>query len=405
VTTPAGLPSLTLSQARALLAEAESQPVEQAYKAVAEADGDAVLRRERAIAARFLRLLPGPCMLHLNDENGESPSGSSGLPTAASRRLVITLLHGNEPSGLLALLRLLRMNLQIHGSVACIIANPAAALHEQPFHHRFLPGRRDLNRCFFSPNGVTKAGAVPVDDDFALAEAILASIREYAPDSLVDIHNTSGKGPAFAVSVCDDVCHKALTALWTCDMIVTDLRLGALMELSERSVPTVTIECGGVGDSNAVLIACEGLRRYCQIPGQRALEPDAGAEQAMQTRVFRNPMRLQLEASTAIAYCDAVDYHQNERIAVDLGEDIVLAEDADSLNFGAVGPDTVIARMRPEAVGKLSVKSHIGVASVTDYFGLRGYDLVTKHSTRFFMMTTRADIALSDCLCYFIANE
>ncbi|GAA3949676.1 succinylglutamate desuccinylase/aspartoacylase domain-containing protein [Allohahella marinimesophila] len=397
--TPSPLPELSLADVRSLVKAASRQSAR--VEAETGNGVDASLQRERALAAAFLNLLPGPCLLHLNAD----PSKVQARDDRPSRRLVITLLHGNEPSGLLALLRLVQAELEPHGIVACIVANPSAALHGQAFRHRFIPGHSDLNRCFFNrpePSGM----AGPEEDvDAALASSILACIRDFQPESLIDIHNTSGKGPAFAVSIRDDACHRALTALWTCDMIVTDLRLGALMELSERSVPTVTIECGGAGDSNAVLIAYEGLRRFCQLPGQRALEPEAGAEQAMQTRVFRNPMRLQLDASTSIAYADAAAYHQNEEVALELGKDIVLADDADALNFGAVGPDTVIARMQPEAFAKLSVKSHIGVANVTDYFELRRYDLVTKHSTRFFMMTTRADIALSDCLCYFIANE
>ena len=75
----------------------------------------------------------------------------------------------------------------------------------------------------------------------------MALLDYFRPASLIDIHNTSGKGPAFAVSISGDHIHIGLAALFTHQMIITDIRLGAIMELSSARMPIVTIECGVSG--------------------------------------------------------------------------------------------------------------------------------------------------------------
>lgn len=59
--------------------------------------------------------------------------------------------------------------------------------------------------------------------------------------------------------------HDALVSLFTHRMIVTDLKLGALMEISEELMSTVTIECGGAQDIESHIIATEGMARYITI--------------------------------------------------------------------------------------------------------------------------------------------
>lgn len=388
------LPELTLQQACDMLALVEDN-----LSALPVSAGDSLqLNVELTIATAFLERLGGPSLVHLN------ATGAGVGTTIGGRRLLVTLLHGNEPSGLLALLRFLRNGLEAEGPLACIVANPAAARENKPFSSRYQAGHRDINRCFFDwePDGSSPAELA----DSRLANRILASIESYAPSCVIDIHNTSGKGPAFAVSISDDTRLKALAALWTGDMIVTDLRLGALMELSERSTSTVTIECGGAADPNAVTIAYEGLRRFSQSSGATMAAMSSGDERlikdAAQTQVFHNPMRLELSDTISLSYCAPADFHDNVDIDPVSEADLILPDDADALNFGAVCAGTRIARLQGRAASGLSIMSVLGSEEVEGYFEVREGGLFTRFGTRFFMMTTRADIARSDCLCYFV---
>ena len=53
------------------------------------------------------------------------------------------------------------------------------------------------------------------------------------PEAVIDLHNTSGSGPSFGVCTHMDRQHDALVSLFTQRLIVSNLGLGALMEISE----------------------------------------------------------------------------------------------------------------------------------------------------------------------------
>src|SRR6056297_180008 len=178
----------------------------------------------------FLSRLDGPACVFIEGEN-----------TARTRALV-TLLHGNEPSGVMALFRWLKSARKPAVNVVCIIASVPAALAAPLFSHRMLPRARDLNRCFRPPFD---------DAQGALAEELLEILHLHQPEAVVDIHNTSGSGPAFGVCTFMDRQHSALVSLFTRQLIVSNLRLGALLDISEHHYPTVTVEVGGRLDPEA----------------------------------------------------------------------------------------------------------------------------------------------------------
>jgi predicted deacylase len=189
----------------------------------------------------FLRNLPGPVAIHLV---GRDPSRC---------RVLVTLSHGNEPSGLEAVHQLLLGGQQPAVNIVVILGGVAAAAAEPLFFHRMLPGKRDLNRCFSPPYD---------DEQGQLAQSILAHIRELQPESVVDLHNTSGSSPAFAVTVGDSPGQRELVGLFVERMIVTDLRLGSLME-QDFGCPVVTIEAGGSQDEQSSLVAKKTCTRNC----------------------------------------------------------------------------------------------------------------------------------------------
>lgn len=173
---------------------------------------------------QFLRFLNGPACLFLE--------GDDSFRT----RAFVTLLHGNEPSGAIALYRWLKSAQRPAINIVCIVASVKAALEPPRFGHRMLPGVRDLNRCFRPPF---------VDSQGELAEEILEILRLHHPEAVIDMHNTSGSGPSFGVCTHMDRQHDALVSFFTQRLIVSNLSLGALMDISEYSYPTVTVEVGG----------------------------------------------------------------------------------------------------------------------------------------------------------------
>jgi hypothetical protein len=104
------------------------------------------------------------------------------------------------------------------------------------------------------------------------------------------------------VSIKDDADHGAITSLFSNDLIVTDLRLGALMELSESDVITVTIESGGVKDYSSGIIASEGLNRFLSAEHVLA-QPDID----YRVNTFHNPICLETRDDGMVAYQDEID--------------------------------------------------------------------------------------------------
>lgn len=317
----------------------------------------------------FLRELDGPACLFLAGED------------SSRTRALVTLLHGNEPSGTIALHRWLRSGLRPAINVVCIVASVAAALAPPLFTHRMLPRARDLNRCFKPPFE---------DAQGALAAEILEILKLHHPEAIVDMHNTSGSGPAFAVSVFADRQHEALASLFTKRLIVSDLGLGALMEISSENCPVVTIEVGGRLDEPAHELAYDGLHEYfTREHVLRPTEVDWGLER------LRDPIRLELKDNVTLTYADAPSPDH----------DITLKLDIEHHNFGGVSRETPLGWTRSPEHALFKAVDAGGNCAVTQIVRTEGGTLYPAQALKLFMITNNAAIAESDCLFYAVVDE
>ncbi len=178
-------------------------------------------------------------------------------------RVLVTLIHGNEPSGLYATYKFLQNNIQPAVDLHVLLPSVKAAKAKPEFSHRMLPDHHDLNRCFKAP--------FSDQTESQLANKVLQLLEELAPEAVIDLHNTSGSGPAFGVSIQNDSVHKALVSYFTDKLVITDLSLGALMEATELNRPIVTIECGGSKDHESHALAYHGLLHFAD--AEKVLEP------------------------------------------------------------------------------------------------------------------------------------
>jgi len=298
-------------------------------------------------------------------------------------RVLVTLLHGNEPSGFIGLHRWLREGKQPATHVACLIASVDAARRQPHFSTRTAPGARDLNRCFRPP--------FEVDAQGLLAGQMLALIRALKPEAVIDVHNTSGSGPSFAVSINADTRHRSLVSLFTRRLILTDLRLGSLMEISEHLVPTVTIECGGRLDDNAHTVAWAGIDHFLTRDNVWNALP---AEDAIE--VMHNPVRLELTAACTLAYGD----EPQADVALTLRPDI------EHHNFGITPAGTQLGWVHGAGLRDLFVaKNTAHTCVLEDLVSLSAGELRTKRPLKLFMVTTNPVIAKSDCLFYAVQED
>ncbi len=293
-------------------------------------------------------------------------------------RVIITLLHGNEPSGLHAIHAWLRNGDIPQTDLYFCIASVKAARHPPGFSYRMLPGHRDLNRCFRPPYK---------DTEGILAANILHRLCAVQPEAVLDIHNTSGSGPSFAVVTSTDSRHVALSSLFTQHLIITDLKLGAIMEFEEGNFPVTTIECGGCHDPHAHQLAIDGVRRF-------ALKKELFDDSSMNAKMVRyqHPLRVEMIEGSEIAYADhAID-----------GPDLTLHSDVEHYNFGETPAQSVLGWLGPRGISCLTARDSMGCEHIEHYFEIRDNQLLTRQSLRLFMVTKNPDIALSDCLFYLV---
>jgi len=313
----------------------------------------------------FLKRLAGPTHIHL-----------SGLNSSRCRA-VTTLLHGNEPSGLFAVFNLLRSEIRPVIDIHIFIPSVDAAKQEPGFVYRMLPHQKDINRCFGDTSGNSEQDL--------LAQALLSKLKELNPECLIDIHNTSGSSPAFGVATFVDERHDTLVSLFTQRLIITGLKLGALMEISADMMPTVTIECGGANDSDSNGRATEGLEKYVTLDNVLSTE-----HSAISLESFHNPLRLELLEGSDIAYGNYC-----------LIEDgVTLFPEIENYNFGFIDAGEKLGFVSGEMAANLTVIDTNGNERIFDFFDLIDGELCTKKQLKLFMVTTNPEIARKDCILY-----
>lgn len=317
----------------------------------------------------FLRALEGPTVFHFSGED------------RSRTRVVTTLLHGNEPSGSHAARRWIKSGLKPATDLLIVIASIEAALTAPTFSHRMLPGHRDLNRCFRPPFD---------DREGRLARAIIDLIEKYEPEAVIDMHNTSGSGPAFGVCPHWDPRHEALVSLFAPRMVISELALGALMELTDCQTPTVTVEVGGRQDEAAHTVAWEGLQRFAL----RDPLPATAAETGQTIEVFEGSIRLELQQDVRLAYAS----HPRP------DADVTLRPDIERFNFGRIEADTELGWCGSDPGAVFSAIDAKGEDRLGALLRIEAGRLLTAQPLRLFMVTTHPEIARSDCLLYAVCD-
>ena len=322
-----------------------------------------------ADAVAWLRELDGPTAIRVPGRD------SSRL------RVAVTLLHGNEPSGLRAVQAWLRSDAVPATDTLLVLGAIDAALAEPVLTTRQLPGAPDLNRVFAFPDQATKHGR--------FAQALLELIADPRTEALIDLHNNSGRNPAYGVIQRADPAESVLVGLFADTAVVYGLRLGALLELTADRLPSAVIECGLAGDPAADAVAHRGLQRFLG-------EDDLLDRLPPPLRVLGDPVRVEVAAGVTVAFdAEAVDGRAREGSA-----QLLLDSAIDRLNFAAVSAGTVLGSVAAGAPWPLVARGADGRDRSRELFAVEGSRLVTLCELTPIMMTTSPAIAHSDCVFY-----
>jgi hypothetical protein len=311
----------------------------------------------------FLRLLGAPTLLRVAGRD------------RSRCRIVSTLLHGNEPSGLHAVLRYLREQRVPAVDTLIFIGAVETALAKPAFGHRALPDARDLNRCWRPPWEGTEG---------ALAQTLLDRIHAARPECLIDLHNNTGHNPVYGVAFRVGHAELSLVSLFGERIVHTPIELGTLVEATIDSFPSVTIECGRVGDPAADESAWRGLCRYLD------WEEIDFARPLVRVMCFEAPIRVELRQDIRLAFGERMDP----------GAELTISNDIDRHNFDELAVGTPFGWLRDGAAWPFEARAADGREWSRELFSVEGGVLRSKRPFVPIMMTTDHRIALSDCLFY-----
>lgn len=321
---------------------------------------------------QFLLSLSAPTII---DITGESPK---------RWRVITTLLHGNEPSGFIALhqwlIEVALGKLTPKTNLRIIIGSVEAAQQRPLFSQRYLTEGVDINRCFTNAKELTHKNGY-----FKRAQLIKQAIDDVNPEAIIDLHNTSGSGPAFAVSTCCNTEVLALSALFCDTMIISHIHIGALMEL-DFSGQIITVECGGCNDLHAHKTALKGIKNFTSV-NDISHNPNTHP-----VNVIFKPLRLRLAANTTLDYAKS-----NTKTA-----DLVLKSSLEKYNYHIVFKNTEIGWLNKISDEMFLLIDEHGHNVFSDFFTLNNNKLTCVTDLKFFMATTNKHIALTDCLFYVV---
>jgi succinylglutamate desuccinylase len=305
-------------------------------------------------------ILPEPTLIHL--------SGKHAAPLFVS-----VLLHGNEPTGFMAIQLLLKKytDKQLPRSLSLFFGNISAAsqnlrrLDVQPDYNRIWPGT-ELPDCA----------------ETQMAKEIVSLMKKRNVFASVDIHNNTGLNPHYACINSLDNQFLQLASLFG-RLIVYFIRPKGVQSAAFAKIcPAVTLECGRPGQQYGVEHAFEYLDsclHLTELPQHQILPRDID--------LFHTVAQVKIDDKVNFSF-DQVD------------TDLLLNVDIERMNFTEISPGTVFGLSQNNAHMPLVAKDEFGNIVTDDFFSVQNGELQINRSTMPSMLTLDERIIKQDCLCY-----
>ncbi len=291
-------------------------------------------------------------------------------------RGVATLLHGDESTGVEAMLTILRKRHTYPFDLYVLLGNVQAALADGGFAHRFLDDQEDFNRIWGLNDPTTRQRLA--------ADGILEILLDANLESLVDVHNNSGDNPFYAIVMNEKPETLHLATRFTTTLLYWDLGASTLMEAFADDIASLAIECGLPGRPESTAFAIDGLRRYL---GALTLPTETIR---VDFDMLRGLRKVQVRPEVNFRFGGDLDDHI----------DFVIDERADRANFRQVSEGHLLGKVLPGGAIPVMVTAADGSDVTRDHFDVRdGHVVLTRKATPV-MMTRTVEAARKDCLFY-----
>jgi len=304
-------------------------------------------------------LIPEPALFHLPGKSADS-------------LFVSVLLHGNEPTGFLAVQRLLQ---KYHGQalprgMTLFFGNTQAArvnlrrLDRQPDFNRIWPGT-----------------ALPDSPETAWARRICEIMRRRGVFASIDVHNNTGLNPHYAClnKLDEDFLH--LGALFGRLLVYFTHPKGVQSGAFAEFCPAVTLECGRPDQSHGVEHAfqfiddCLHLRQFPAHPIPRH-----------DVDIYHTVAQVTVADSASFAFNDAE-------------ADLCLNQDLERMNFTEIQVGTAFGEVKGDLMPVIA-RDNDGNPVTERFFQLSDGQLQITRPTMPSMLTLNERVIRQDCLCY-----
>lgn len=290
---------------------------------------------------------------------------------------VSVLLHGNETVGWEAVHALLRERLERFGelrlprSLSIFIGNVTAAASGV----RRLPGQPDYNR-------VWPGTELPPSLEQGLMERVVESMAERGVFASLDIHNNTGLNPHYAcVNVIDNRFFH-LATLFSRTVVYFIRPTGVQSMAMAPLCPSVTVECGKVGDAQGV----EHARRFIDAALHLTEIPDH-ALPPHDIDLFHTVAQVKVPDDIAFGFAEE---EGNLRLDPEL----------ERMNFCELPKGTLFATCNGHDAIRLDVRDEAGQDVSKRFFSLDQGELRLRQTVMPSMLTLDETVIRQDCLCY-----
>lgn len=289
---------------------------------------------------------------------------------------VSVLMHGNETSGWDAIREVLHGFLTADGfdlprSLSLFVGNTEAA--ERGLRH--LPDQPDYNRVW--PGSETKG-----TEEHALMREVMGRMADREIFASVDMHNNTGVNPHYACVNVLEHTSLHLASLFGRTVVYFVRPRGVASMAMAALGPSVTLECGKVGQAHGVEHATEYLRaclHLSEIPNHPVAAHDI--------ELYHTVAVVRVPADHTFGFGDA-DSAINFPVHLD------------TMNFRELPVGSLIAECNGAIVQPLDVRDEQDHAAAERFFELEDGRLMTRVPVMPSMLTCDAEVIRQDCLCY-----
>jgi succinylglutamate desuccinylase len=306
------------------------------------------------------RVLPGPTLIHLKGRR-EAPL------------FVSTLLHGNEDTGWVALQRLLRdyRGETLPRSLSIFIGNVEAARHKR----RRLDDQLDYNRIW-SGEGHSA--------EHQMMRRIVKEMKGRSVFASIDVHNNTGVNPHYACINRLDPRFYRLANLFSRTVVYFVRPAGVQSIAFAELCPSVTVECGRVGDEAGIDHAKEFIKA-CLHLSELPTHPVAPHDLTL----FHTVATIRIPPGRSFGFGKT-------------RADFILDRNLDHLNFQELPPGTVFGHLGDDSTARLLVLDEKGQEVDEKYLDYGGGEIRNKVTLMPSMLTLNREVILQDCLGYFM---